>query len=116
MNTHQNARTTVHGRALLVNRIIVKGWRVADAAQAAGVSARCAYTWLDRLKKGGELPSPYTKVLILGRPARAAFSFGRVVNDEVWRLDDVTRHGESGGPGEDQHGRRRTALPGEIVI
>ena len=54
MNTHQNARTTVHGRAFLVNRIIVKGWRVADAAQAAEVSARCAYTWLSRFKAGGE--------------------------------------------------------------
>ena len=37
MNTHKNARMTVHGRALLVNRITVEGWRVADAAAAAGV-------------------------------------------------------------------------------
>ncbi len=54
MNTHKNAHMTVHGRALLVNRIIVEVWRVADAAQAAGVSARCAYTWLGRFKAGGE--------------------------------------------------------------
>ena len=54
MNIHQHARMTVHGRALLVSRILVEGWRVADAAEAAGVSARCAHTWLARYRVGGE--------------------------------------------------------------
>jgi transposase InsO family protein len=44
---------TVHGRALLVNRVCTQGWRVADAAQAAGVSERTAYTWLARFRAGG---------------------------------------------------------------
>jgi hypothetical protein len=38
MNIHENARVTVHGRALLVSRIRDQGWRVVDAAKAAGVS------------------------------------------------------------------------------
>jgi transposase InsO family protein len=54
MNVHQHARMTVHGRVLLVNRIIVERWRVADAAGAAGVSARTAYKWLARYRVGGE--------------------------------------------------------------
>jgi hypothetical protein len=36
MNIHENARMTVHGRALLVTRICEEGWRVEDAARAAG--------------------------------------------------------------------------------
>ena len=40
MNTHQHARMTVHDRVLLVNRILVEGWRVAEAVEAAGVRPR----------------------------------------------------------------------------
>jgi transposase InsO family protein len=53
MNTHKNARMTVHGRALLVHRVSMEGWRVADVAQAAGVSVRTAYKWLARHRAGG---------------------------------------------------------------
>ena len=54
MNTHKNARMTVHGRALLVKRILEEGWPVAEAAKAAGVSTRTAYKWLARYRAGGE--------------------------------------------------------------
>ena len=54
MNVHQHARMTVHGRALLVSRVRQDGWRVVDAAGAAGVSERTAYKWLARHKAGGE--------------------------------------------------------------
>jgi hypothetical protein len=54
MNVHQHARMTVHGRALLVSRIRREGWRVRDAAEAAGVSERSAYKWLARHRAGGE--------------------------------------------------------------
>ncbi len=53
MNIHENARMTVHGRALLVSRICDDGWRVGDAAEAAGVSERTAYKWLARYRAGG---------------------------------------------------------------
>jgi transposase InsO family protein len=53
MNIHENARMTVHGRALLVSRVGDQGWRVVDAAKAAGVSERTAYTWLARYRAGG---------------------------------------------------------------
>ena len=52
MNIHKNARMTVHGRVLLVERIEA-GWRVAEAAGSAGVSERTAYKWLGRFRSGG---------------------------------------------------------------
>ena len=54
MNVHKNARMTVHGQLLLIERVRVAGWRVVDAAAAAGVSERTAYTWLARYRAGGE--------------------------------------------------------------
>jgi transposase InsO family protein len=54
MNVHENARMTVRGRVLLVKRIVEGRWRVASAAEAAGVSARTAYKWLARYRAGGE--------------------------------------------------------------
>jgi transposase InsO family protein len=53
MNIHKHARMTVHGRALLVQRITVEGWPVGKAAAAAGVSARTAHKWLARFREGG---------------------------------------------------------------
>lgn len=53
MNTHKNARLTIHGRELLVKRVIEHGLRVEEAAQAAGVSARTAYKWLQRYREEG---------------------------------------------------------------
>ncbi len=53
MNVHEHARMTIHGRALLVSRVRDERWRVADAAQALGVSERTAYKWLARHRAGG---------------------------------------------------------------
>ncbi len=53
MNLHQHARLSPRGRALLVDRILVHGLRVEEAAQAAGVSVRTAYKWLRRFKEEG---------------------------------------------------------------
>ena len=39
MNIHKNARLTPQGRVLLVRRITEEGWRIVDAANAAGASA-----------------------------------------------------------------------------
>jgi transposase InsO family protein len=54
MNTHKNARMTVHGRALLVRRVVEEGWPVAAASAAAGCSVRTGYKWLARYRAGGE--------------------------------------------------------------
>ncbi len=36
MNNHENARLTVHGRVLLVKRVIEEGLRPAEVTQAMG--------------------------------------------------------------------------------
>ncbi len=53
MNSHKNARLTVHGRALLVQRVVVEGLRPTAVAQAMGVSARTVYTWVRRYRTEG---------------------------------------------------------------
>ena len=54
MNTHKNARMTVHGRALLVRRIVEEGWPVADSRRPPAFRERTAYKWLARYRAGGE--------------------------------------------------------------
>jgi transposase InsO family protein len=51
---HRNARTCPHSRRLLVERVLVEGWSLAAAAEAAGVSERTAWKWVDRFRREGE--------------------------------------------------------------
>lgn len=53
MNIHSSARITRAGRALLVRRVALEQWTVAEAAEAAGVSVRTAYKWLARYDEEG---------------------------------------------------------------
>lgn len=53
MNLHKHARLSPRGRVLLVDRILIQGLRVEEAAHAAGVSVRTAYKWLKRFKEEG---------------------------------------------------------------
>jgi transposase InsO family protein len=51
--SHGNARLTVHGRRLIVQRH-QDGWRQAHIAAAMGVSRKCVKTWVDRYAEEGE--------------------------------------------------------------
>ena len=51
--SHRNARLTVHGRLLIVDRARA-GWKQAHIAAAMGVSRRCVKRWLDRYRDEGE--------------------------------------------------------------
>lgn len=55
MRCHANARLSPNGRQLLVDRIERDGWRVTDAAEAAGISERTARKWLARWRAEGRL-------------------------------------------------------------
>jgi transposase InsO family protein len=48
MKLHRNARLSVKGRELLVERVKDAGWSLTEAAEAAGVSDRTARKWLAR--------------------------------------------------------------------
>ena len=51
--SHGNARTTVHGRKLIVARHRA-GWRQAHIAAAMGISRKCVRTWITRYAAEGE--------------------------------------------------------------
>lgn len=54
MRLHGNARTCLHSRLLIVERVLEQGWTVAGAAKAAGVSERTAAKWLARYRSEGQ--------------------------------------------------------------
>ena len=51
---HRNARLTVHGRRLLVQRVREEGQAVAHVAKAMGVSRQCAHRWVARFEADGD--------------------------------------------------------------
>src|SRR3712207_6131094 len=51
--SHGNARLTVHGRKLIVDRSRA-GWRQAHIAAAMGISRKCVRTWITRFAAEGE--------------------------------------------------------------
>lgn len=53
MKLHANARLSVKGRELLVDRVVNRGWSLMQAAEAAGVSDRTAGKWLTRYRSEG---------------------------------------------------------------
>ena len=54
MQLHSNARTCPRSRRLLVDRVEQQGWTVAEAAAAAGCSARTAAKWVSRWRRFGQ--------------------------------------------------------------
>jgi transposase InsO family protein len=54
MKLHANAALSWSGRRLLVQRVLVEGWTLTAAAEAAGVSVRCARKWVGRYRLEGE--------------------------------------------------------------
>ena len=51
---HGNAALSWHGRRCLAVRVVVEGWTLTAAAEAAGVSVRCARKWVGRYRLEGE--------------------------------------------------------------
>ena len=55
MKLHGNAALSWNGRRRLAERVIVEGWTLGAAAEAAGVSVRCARKWVARYRAEGVL-------------------------------------------------------------
>lgn len=51
---HRNAKLSPASRRLLVHRVRELGWRVTEAAEAAGVARQTAHKWLSRFDSEGE--------------------------------------------------------------
>jgi transposase InsO family protein len=54
MKLHRNAALSWNGRRLLARRVVSEGWTLSAAAEAAGVSVRCARKWVGRYRQAGE--------------------------------------------------------------
>jgi transposase InsO family protein len=54
MKLHGNAALSWSGRRRLVERVVGDGWTLTAAAEAAGVSVRCARKWVGRYRLEGE--------------------------------------------------------------
>jgi transposase len=54
MKLHGNAALSWSGRRRLAERVVVEGWTLKTAAEAAGVSVRCARKWVGRYRLDGE--------------------------------------------------------------
>ena len=54
MELHANAALSWSGRRLLAERVLVDRWTLTAAAEAAGVSVRCARKWVNRYRMEGE--------------------------------------------------------------
>jgi transposase InsO family protein len=54
MELHGNAALSWSGRRRLAERVVVEGWTLTAAAEAAGVSVRCARKWVGRYRCEGE--------------------------------------------------------------
>ncbi len=54
MKLHGNAALSWRGRRQLAKRVVEQGWTLKAAAEAAGVSVRCARKWVGRYRIEGE--------------------------------------------------------------
>jgi transposase len=54
MKLDRNAALSWSGRRRLARRVVVEGWTLAAAAEAAGVSVHCARKWVRRHRLEGE--------------------------------------------------------------
>src|SRR5690349_19268999 len=54
MRIHANAPLGPKGRLVMVERVLERGWSLAEAAEAAGVSERTCSKWLARYRAEGE--------------------------------------------------------------
>jgi transposase InsO family protein len=52
MDLHANAALSWSGRREFARRVVDQGWTLRAAAEAAGVSLRCARKWVDRYRGG----------------------------------------------------------------
>ncbi len=135
MKLHANAALSCSGRRLLAKRVVSEGWTVAAAAEAAGVSVRCARKWVGRYRAEGEpglvdrssaprrvanrTPADRVAVIVLLRQLRmTAVEIAETLAMPVSTVSAVlarTGIGRLGRIGLEQPVRYERARPGELV-
>lgn len=87
---HANARLNLHGRRLLVSRVLDDGRPVAHVAKELGVSRQCAHRWVARFRAEGDAgltdrPS---------RPRRCPRRTSKAAEEQVLKLRRTQRRGQ----------------------
>jgi transposase InsO family protein len=135
MKLHANAALSWSGRRLLAERVLVEGWTLRAAAEAAGISVRCARKWVGRYRLEGKrglldrssaprrvanrTPADRVAVIVLLRRLRmTAAEIAETLSMPLSTVSAVlTRSGMGrlGRIGREQPIRYERARPGELV-
>jgi transposase InsO family protein len=135
MKLHGNAALSWRGRRQLAKRVVEQGWTLKAAAEAAGVSVRCARKWVGRYRIEGErglfdrssapqrvanrTPAERVQAIVALRQLR--MSAAEIAETLAMALSTVsgilTRHGlgRLGRLGLEQPLRYERSRPGELV-
>ncbi|MDQ3485844.1 MAG: IS481 family transposase, partial [Actinomycetota bacterium] len=88
--SHANARLNLHGRRLLVDRVVGHGRPVAHVAKELGVSRQCAHRWVARFRAEGEAGLADRS----SRPHRCPQRTAPAVEAQVLRMRREERRGQ----------------------
>jgi transposase InsO family protein len=135
MKLHANAALSWSGRRLLAERVLVDRWTLTAAAEAAGVSVRCARKWVSRYRLEGvdglrdrssaprtvanRTPAERVAVIVLLR--RLRMTAGEIAETLAMPLSTVSAvlsrsgMGRLGRIGLEQPVRYERSRPGELV-
>jgi transposase InsO family protein/transposase len=135
MKLHANAALSWSGRRLLCERVLVDGWTLTAAAEAAGVSVRCARKWVSRYRSDGQrglldrssaprrvanrTPADRLAVIVLLRQLRmTAAEIAETLQMPLSTVSAVLKRqgmGKLGRLGLEQPRRYERSRPGELV-
>ena len=135
MKLHRKAALSWRGRRELARRVLVDGWTLAAAAEAAGASVRCARKWVARYRLEGEQglgdrssaphqvanQTPAERVAVIVALRRLRMTAAEIAETLAMPLSTVsavlTRQGMGrlGRIGLEQPVRYERSRPGELV-
>ncbi len=135
MKLHRNAALSWNGRRQLAERVVVEGWTVVAAAEAAGVSVRCARKWIGRYNAAGEAGlidrssaprtvanrTPSERVRVIAKLRRLRMTAAEIAETLAMPLSTVsgiltrTGMGRLGRIGLEPAIRYERSRPGELV-
>jgi len=134
MDLHANAALSWSGRRVLARRVVDQGWTLRAAAEAAGVSVRCARKWVGRYRAGDRLlrdrssaprrvanRTPAERVAVIVSLRRLRMTAAEIAETVGMPLSTVSvilrRHGigKLGRIGLEQPVRYERSRPGELV-
>jgi transposase InsO family protein len=135
MKLHGNAALSWSGRRRLAERVVDEGWTLRSAAEAAGVSVRCARKWVGRYRLEGEAGlhdrssapqrvanrTPNERVEVIVALRRLRFTAAEIAELLAMALSTVSGilrrlgMGRLGRIGLEQPVRYERSRPGELV-